>query len=150
MPGVGPMLGGLLAVANLLAPLHQSRSPLQTHRDFSGHDDAERCPAHVLHKMLQCQCFLIIICAVQAVQTQHATLQKLCNLWLIKIKHQLKRTCGRLCIHSVSVTFRHDKAAASAHLQSILLDRFLDARGVLLQGVNFSKAIQGSASYARE
>ncbi len=78
MSGVGPGLGGLLAVADLLAPLHQSCSPLQTHRDFSGHEDAEHCPAHVLRKMLQCQC----LSAIQAVQTRHATLQMLCNLWL--------------------------------------------------------------------
>jgi len=48
------------------------------------------------------------------------------------------------------VTFRRDKAAASAHLQSILLDGFLDAGGILLQRVDFSKTIQGSAIYARE
>ncbi len=48
------------------------------------------------------------------------------------------------------MTFRHDEAVASAHLQSILLDRFLDAGGVLLQRVDFSKTIQGSAVYARE
>jgi len=45
MSELGPGVGGLLAVANLLAPLHQSCSPLQTHRDVSGHEDAEHCPA---------------------------------------------------------------------------------------------------------
>ncbi len=48
------------------------------------------------------------------------------------------------------MTLRDDEAAASAHLQSILLDRFLDAGAVLLQRVDFSKTIQGSAIYARE
>ncbi len=70
MSELGPGVGGLLAVANLLAPLHQSCSPLQTHRDVSGHEDAEHCPAHVLRKMLQCQCLSVI----QAVQTQYALL----------------------------------------------------------------------------
>ena len=69
MSGVGPGLGGLLAVADLLAPLHQSCSPLQTQRDVSGREDAERCPAHMLHKM-QWQCLSVI----QAVQTQYALL----------------------------------------------------------------------------
>ena len=80
MPGVGPRLGGLLAVAILLAPLHQCCSPLQTHRDLSGREDATHCLAHVLCKMLQCQCSS----AIQTVQTQHAILQMLCNLWLEK------------------------------------------------------------------
>ena len=70
MSELGPGVGGLLAVANLLAPLHQSCSPLQTHRDVSGHEDAEHCPAHVLRKMLQYQCLSVI----QAVQTQYALL----------------------------------------------------------------------------
>ncbi len=146
MCGVGPGLGGLLAVADLLAPLHQSCSPLQTHRDFSGHEDAEHCPAHVLRRMLQCQGLSVI----QAVQTQYEILQMLLHFWRGEKTQQQNRLCGHLHIQLVSVTFRRDKAAASAHLQSILLDGFLDAGGILLQTVDFSKTIQGSAIYARE